>query len=99
VDGQRYLVESLNQTHQSTNLELLPCDKGVGPRIDFAMDAFAESHSRAVLLQWDSFVEKISLGAEETVIDGRSLDIATTVAVARWVMHAKPRGVRILTTP
>src|SRR5947207_12566474 len=49
----------------------------------YAMDSAIELHSSMILQEWDEFIHKIEPEAEKSVVDGRSLSLATIVAVAR----------------
>jgi len=63
--------------------------KHVMPRSPHQLDSTSTAtseplgHGRLVLSRWDEFLKVITGRAEDLVVDGHSLDLATIVAVAR----------------
>ena len=73
-----------------------PCDLPMGKKFNLQLDVLrtssmtqlgSETHSRTTLLHWKQFVLATNHLSKETAIDGHSLNVATVVAVARFVAN------------
>ena len=60
---------------------------------------YSGRHSNLILCQWDKLVSIISAADKVITVDGASLDIASIVAIARYVILHSTTTCRDLATP